>query len=382
MAQNLLHEARVLETTAGCLGDPSCILQPNDQALLLPDLPIAVTLLLPATDTTMHSFGWMCSELGQRPGEIELHASPDGAVYRLHATIDTASAEPDGVLHERPIPPLQGGFLRVLLLANGAPPVPDRTNAVLLCQLAASEGSLSVVPSPSLPLLHSSPLALAQTTWGSSSAPQPSPSLQMPQPPPQPQSSPQPPPQPQQPPWQPPQLPIPQPARTMPGGAASVMAPDAPVLLAQLGQLTAQHSASLMSLRSQVTQLSARLDAAMRRAEEHARQREEARWRELNGRNAAWQQDVVHKLLRPQLDDMLRMLLRQQHGLGASSTLAPASGGGLGPAVPSAQPAPASTDAASVESLQTALELRLAYRSHLLRLRDELGSMTTRVSWA
>ena len=160
------------------------------------------------------------------------------------------------------------------------------------------------------------------------------------------------------------------------------MAPDAPVLLAQLGQLTAQHSASLMSLRSQVTQLSARLDAAMRRAEEHARQREEARWRELNGRNAAWQQDVVHKLLRPQLDDMLRMLLRQQHGLGASSTLAPASGGGLGPAVPSAQPAPASTDAASVESLQTALELRLAYRSHLLRLRDELGSMTTRVSWA
>ena len=92
------------------------------------------------------------------------------------------------------------------------------------------------------------------------------------------------------------------------------MAPDAPVLLAQVGQLTAQHSASLMSLQSQVTQLSARLDAAMRRAEDHARQREDARWRELNGRNAAWQQDVVHKLLRPQLDDMLRMLLRQQHG--------------------------------------------------------------------
>ena len=393
----------MLETTAGCLGDPSCILQPNDQALLLPDLPIAVTLLLPASDTTMHSFGWMCSELGQRPGEIELHASSDGAVYRLHATIDAASAEPDGVLHERPIPPLQGGFLRVLLLASDAPAVPDRTNAVLLCQLVASEGSLSIVPSPSHPLPHSSPaqttplLAPAQTYQSildSSPAPKPVPPPKTPQPPPpaqpqpqplpqpppqpqqsqpSPQSLPQPPPQPQQPPWQPQQPSIPQPAATTPGGGTSAIAPEAPVLLAQLGQLAVQHSASLVSLQTQLAQLSARLDAAMVRAEEHAKQREEARWRELNGRNAAWQQDIVHKLLRPQLDDMLRMLLRQQHGLGASSTLTPASGGGLGPAVPSAQPgvaAPASADPASVESLQTALEIRLAYRSHLLRLRD------------
>ena len=165
--------------------------------------------------SSCQSFGWRCHSLGQRPSTIELYTSPDGTAYHLHAIINAAAAEPDGVLHRVSTPPLAPTsiFFRVVVLLDG--PTRDardarRATAVILSELALvsddADGatSVSTPPAPPPPHADSYPLPSALPTF---------------------QLPPLPPPQPQPPPLHPPPRPAPVlsapwppllPARTLP----------------------------------------------------------------------------------------------------------------------------------------------------------------------
>lgn len=181
----------------------------------------------------------------------------------------------------------------------------------------------------------------------------------------------------------------------------------------------------------QVAQLAARLDGALVQFEVAARRREAARWRDLCDRNAGWRDEVVGRLIRPQvrcasssslrrraaappnsrsvgqartaahglsamclscsqLDDMLRQLqqLQQRHQGSASLPDVDAQGEGAGRTQPSqpssacsasASTRPTSGEAAvdkagmaSVAALQAALQERMACRTRLLRVKAGL----------
>ena len=205
----------LLDTSWGCVGDPACLLQPTDQSLLLHALPFAATFFLPHRPTRPLpvSFGWRCNELGQRPSTIELYTSPDGTVYHLHAIINAAAADPDGVLHRVGIPPLAPAsifFRVVVLLDGGSTRDARRATVVLLSELALvsddADGATTV----------SAPPAVVQPYADSHPPPSALPTFQLPL---------LPPPQPQPPPPHPPSRPTPVssaprppllPARTLP----------------------------------------------------------------------------------------------------------------------------------------------------------------------
>ena len=158
----------LLDTSSGCVGDPACLQQPTDQSLLLHTLPFAATFFLPPRPTGQPlpvSFGWRCNELGQRPSTIELYTSPDGSAYHLHAIINAAAAEPDGVLHRVSIPPLAptSMFFRVVVLLDGSTRDVRRATAVLLSELALvsedADGAASVSAPPAVPPPHAVPFA-------------------------------------------------------------------------------------------------------------------------------------------------------------------------------------------------------------------------------
>ena len=188
----------LLDTSSGCVGDPACLLQPTDQSLLLHSLPFAATFFLPPRPTGQPlSFGWRCHSLGQRPSTIELYTSPDGTAYHLHAIINAAAAEPDGVLHRVSTPPLAPTsiFFRVVVLLDG--PTRDardarRATAVLLSELALVSDdadratSVSTPPAPPPPHADSYPLPSALPTFQLPPLPPPQPQPPPPHPPPRP----------------------------------------------------------------------------------------------------------------------------------------------------------------------------------------------------